>query len=288
MDKWQKTLKDISTEKNLTVTQEETLNAKYQNYELMIGDRVLVEKLRIEPEALTQRLRALYSRIGIEGDLKGKAEKLLVKLQERHDRDELTDLKSEILVSQATELRIVIHGCSIEQFGKNFVWEQVQSLVPNHVVEVISIARGSVIITIRSSAEGINELYAQYQNGTLNQILGFPIESLKTLNNQASKSLEEEDKFSREIFEIIRDAGNSFIKLPDIKNIVKESFTISSQGIIDRILTSLESQPARLDLLTRSNSNNISNEHSDINSNNSASRELANQIAARILYFRSN
>jgi tetratricopeptide (TPR) repeat protein len=76
-------------------------------------------------------------------------------------------------------LKIVIHGCSIEQIGKHLVWEQLQKLVPEHRIEIVSIVKGSVIITVKSSIDGINEIYTLYQSGKFDRILGFPIQRLE-------------------------------------------------------------------------------------------------------------
>ncbi len=79
-------------------------------------------------------------------------------------------------------MKIVVHGCSIEQIGKQLVWAQLQMLVPNHRIEIVSIVKGSVIITVKSSIEGIDEIYTLYQSGTFNEILGFPIQRLEILD----------------------------------------------------------------------------------------------------------
>ncbi len=97
------------------------------------------------------------------------------------------DSKSKTFTPQATELRIVIHGCSIEQVGRQLVWEQLQSLIPSHTIEIVSITRGSVVIVVRSSTMGIQELYNQYQNGTFDRILGFPIANLEILTDRRSE-----------------------------------------------------------------------------------------------------
>ncbi|WP_310428372.1 AAA family ATPase, partial [Chamaesiphon sp. VAR_48_metabat_135_sub] len=97
------------------------------------------------------------------------------------------DSKPETSPPQATELRIVIHGCSIEQVGRQLVWEQLQSLIPSHSIEIVSITRGSVVIAVRSSTTGIQELYNQYQNGTFDRLLGFPIAKLEILSDRRSE-----------------------------------------------------------------------------------------------------
>jgi DNA-binding CsgD family transcriptional regulator len=101
-----------------------------------------------------------------------------------------------------------------------------------------SSSRGGVVIA-ESYELGIDKLCYLHQNGLLNEILGFVINDLKILDNQACRSNDEEDNFSRELVRFFRSMGMMFVKLSDIKNIVKASPTLPAKTIVNRLLTSL-------------------------------------------------
>jgi tetratricopeptide (TPR) repeat protein len=145
----------------------------------------IYNKFTIEPatpQELAKRLRIGFDKLPKEDSQPGQSQADWIDRSPQPEPPKPIDRYSKNEI-QATELKIVVHGCSIEQVGKQLVYEQLQRLIPNHPIEIVSITRGSVIIVVNSSAAGIQELYRQHQDRTFDRILGFPIAKLEILTD---------------------------------------------------------------------------------------------------------